>query len=155
VQSRKLGARDVIMVYRRGPEAMSASSHEQEWAQKNGVTIKYWAAPKEILVADGAVTGVSFAATRTEAGKLVETGETYTVQADMVLSAIGQSFVDKPVRAAITLEKGRIRTDDDGRTSHAKIWAGGDCRFGGLDLTVDAVEQGKRAAMSIDAALRA
>ena len=155
VQSRKLGAREVTMVYRRGPEAMSASSHEQEWAQKNGVTIRYWAAPKEILVADGAVTGVSFAATRTEAGKLAETGETFTVQADMVLSAIGQSFVDKPVGASIVLEKGRIRTDDDGRTSHAKIWAGGDCRFGGRDLTVDAVEQGKRAAMSIDAALRA
>jgi len=155
VQSRKLGARDVTMVYRRGPEAMSASTYEQEWAQKNGVAIRHWAAPKEILSADGAVTGVRFATTRTEAGKLAETGEVFTLHADMVLSAIGQSFVAEPVGAAIELEKGRIRTDEDGRTSHARIWAGGDCRFGGLDLTVDAVEQGKRAAMSIDAALRA
>jgi len=155
VQSRKLGARDVTMVYRRGPEAMSASTYEQEWAQKNGVAIRYWAAPKEILSADGAVTGVRFAATHNEAGKLVETGEVFTLHADMVLSAIGQSFVAEPVGAAIELEKGRIRTDEDGRTSHARIWAGGDCRFGGLDLTVDAVEQGKRAAISIDAALRA
>ena len=123
--------------------------------QKNGVAIRYWAAPKEILSADGAVTGVRFAATHNEAGKLVETGEVFTLHADMALSAIGQSFVAEPVGAAIELEKGRIRTDEDGRTSHARIWAGGDCRFGGLDLTVDAVEQGKRAAISIDAALRA
>ena len=158
VQARKLGAREVTMVYRRGPQAMSASTYEQEWAQKNGVTIRYWSAPSEILSADGAVSGVRFAVTRTEAGKLVETGEFFTLQADMVLSAIGQSFVAEPVGGAgvaITLEQGRIRADENGRTSHERVWAGGDCRHGGLDLTVDAVEQGKRAAMSIDAALRA
>ena len=37
VQSRLLGAEDVTIVYRRGPEAMSASGHEQQWAQTNGV----------------------------------------------------------------------------------------------------------------------
>jgi dihydropyrimidine dehydrogenase (NAD+) subunit PreT len=155
VQSRKLGAREVTMVYRRGAEAMSASVYEQEWAQKNGVAIRLWAAPKEILAFDGAVTGVRFAGTRTVDDKLVETEENFTLAADMVLKAIGQSFVAEPVGAAIELQQGRIRADENGRTSHAKIWAGGDCRFGGLDLTVDAVEQGKRAAQSIDAALRA
>jgi dihydropyrimidine dehydrogenase (NAD+) subunit PreT len=34
------------------------------------------------------------------------------------------------------------------------VWAGGDCVAGGLDLTVSAVEDGKQAARSIDAALR-
>lgn len=158
VQARKLGAREVTIVYRRGADAMSASNYEQEWAQKNGVTIRHWAAPKEVLGADGAVSGVRFATTKSEGGRLVETGETFTLAADMVLKAIGQAFVaeavTKPVGKAIELERGRIRADEDGRTSHAKIWAGGDCRFGGLDLTVDAVEQGKRAALSIDAALR-
>ena len=52
------------------------------------------------------------------------------------------------------LEGGRIRVDDERRTSRAGVWAGGDCRYGGLDLTVDAVAQGVRAAQSIDAALR-
>jgi glutamate synthase (NADPH/NADH) small chain len=155
VQSKKLGARDVSIVYRRGAEAMSASTYEQEWAQKNGVTIRHWAAPKEILAENGAVSGVRFAVTRIDAGKLSETGETFALAADMVLTAIGQSFVAEPVGASIALEQGRIRTDEEGRTSHARIWAGGDCRFGGLDLTVDAVEQGKRAAISIDATLRA
>lgn len=154
VQAKKLGAREVSLVYRRGAEAMSASVDEQEWAVKNGVTIRHWAAPKEILAADGAVTGVCFAVTRTEAGKLVETGETFTLAANMVLKAIGQSFVAEPVGTAIALQAGRIQTDEGGRTSHAKVWAGGDCRYGGLDLTVDAVDQGQRAALSIDAALR-
>jgi glutamate synthase (NADPH/NADH) small chain len=154
VQARKLGAREVTIVYRRGADAMSASTYEQEWAQKNGVTIRHWAAPKEVLGADGAVSGVRFATTKSEGGRLVETGETFTLEADMVLKAIGQSFLAEPVGAAIELTKGRIKADEDGRTSHQKIWAGGDCRFGGLDLTVDAVEQGKRAALSIDAALR-
>lgn len=154
VQSRKLGAREVTIVYRRGADAMSASTYEQEWAQKNGVTIRHWAAPKEILGADGAVSGVCFAVTKSEGGRLIETGETFTLAADMVLKAIGQSFVTEPVGAAIELERGRIRAGEDGRTSHQKIWAGGDCRYGGLDLTVDAVAQGVRAAQSIDAALR-
>ena len=154
VQSRKLGAREVTIVYRRGADAMSASTYEQEWAQKNGVTIRHWAAPKEVLGVDGAVVGVRFATTKSEGGRLVETGETFTLAADMVLKAIGQSFIDEPVGAAIELERGRIRADEDGRTSHAKVWAGGDCRYGGLDLTVDAVAQGVRAAQSIDAALR-
>ena len=155
VQSRKLGSDEVTMVYRRGPQDMSASGHEQEWAQKNGVTIRHWATPKEVLSAGGLVTGVRFAATRMAAGTLVETGETFTLAADMVLKAIGQSFVAQPLGALVNLQGGRIQTDDQGRTSHAKVWAGGDCRVGGRDLTVEAVEHGKVAALSIHAALGA
>ncbi|MGH8848564.1 MAG: FAD-dependent oxidoreductase, partial [Polaromonas sp.] len=33
------------------------------------------------------------------------------------------------------------------------IWAGGDCRAGGLDLTVEAVEHGKQSAKAIHAHL--
>ena len=67
------------------------------------------------------------------------------------MKAIGQTFVADI--AAIELKGGRIATDAAGRTSHAKVWAGGDCRHGGRDLTVEAVEHGKQAAISIDAAL--
>jgi len=73
----------------------------------------------------------------------------------MVLRAIGQSFVAGPVGAAVELASGRIATDAEGRTSHPRVWAGGDCRFGGRDLTVEAVEHGKVAAQSIHAALGA
>jgi dihydropyrimidine dehydrogenase (NAD+) subunit PreT len=49
--------------------------------------------------------------------------------------------------------KGRIRADENRRTSHPKIWAGGDCIAGGEDLTVVSVEDGKIAAQSIHQAL--
>lgn len=153
VQSRKLGAEEVTIAYRRGAESMSASHVEQEWAQTNGVTIRHFAAPKEVLCADGAVTGVRFAATAMDGGRLVETGESFVIAADMVLKAIGQTYVPEPVGQSIALTGGRIATDEEGRTSLARVWAGGDCRAGGRDLTVEAVEHGKVAAISIHAAL--
>ena len=52
----------------------------------------------------------------------------------------------------IVLQDGRIKVDEEGRTSLTKVWAGGDCTFGGQDLTVEAVEHGKIAAHSIDCA---
>ncbi len=153
VQCKLLGAREVTMVYRRGPEALSASAYEQDWAQKNGVHLRCWAAPTAVLSEDGQVTGVRFAVTELQGDKLIETGEQFILAADMVLTAIGQSFAaDLP---SITLKGGRIETDAAGRVpGHPKLWAGGDCRYGGRDLTVEAVEHGKQAAISIDAFLR-
>ena len=155
VQSRLLGAEESTIVYRRGPEGLSASGYEQDWAQTNGVKIRHWATPKEVLAQGGAVTGVRFVVTTRRDGRLIETDESFTLPADMVLRAIGQSLVAGPVAAAIELKEGRIATDDEGHTSDPKVWAGGDCRYGGRDLTVEAVEHGKVAARSIDAALSA
>ena len=50
---------------------------------------------------------------------------------------------------------GRIEVDERHATSVAGVWAGGDCVGGKLDLTVQAVEDGKRAAHAIDHALSA
>jgi dihydropyrimidine dehydrogenase (NAD+) subunit PreT len=154
VQSKKLGAEDVTIVYRRGQGDMSASGYEQDWAQKNGVKLKHWAAPKAILENGKKVTGVEFAYTRLDGGKLLETGERFTLEADVVLKAIGQTFVAEDIGSTIELTQGRIATDPQGRTSNPKIWAGGDCRFGGRDLTVEAVEHGKQAALSIHTVLQ-
>jgi len=155
VQSKLLGAEDVTMVYRRGPDAMSASTYEQQWAQKNGVRIKHWGAPQQMLVADGQVRGVRFVRTALQGERLVDTGECFDIEADMVLTAIGQVFEAQPLGLQLALNDGRIATDAEGRTSHPKIWAGGDCRAGGRDLTVEAVEHGKVAAIAIDRTLRA
>lgn len=153
VQSKKLGAENVTIVYRRGEADMPASGYEQDWAQKNGVHVRHWATPKALLAEGGRITGIELGYTRAEGGKLVETGERFTLEADSVLKAIGQSFVAQPLGSALELKNGRIVTDDEGRTSHAKVWAGGDCRVGGRDLTVEAVEHGKVAALSIHEAL--
>ncbi len=154
VQSRLLGADEATLVYRRGPQTMGASGHEQSWAKQNGVRIVHWAAPKQLLLDDGRVSGMRFARTRLEAGQVKETGEHFDIAADVVLSAIGQRFVPEPLGIALTLQGGRVATDANGRTSHAKVWAGGDCRHGGRDLTVEAVQHGKVAADDIHRALK-
>lgn len=154
VQARLLGAETSTIVYRRGAASMPASAVEQEWAQRHGVTIRHWAAPKEVLAEGGRLAGVRFAHTALDAGgRLIETGGGFTLAADMVLRAIGQAYVPQPAGSAVALEGGRIRTDAQGRTSVPGVWAGGDCRFGGRDLTVEAVQDGKLAAQSIHAAL--
>ncbi|HDV6330231.1 TPA: NAD(P)-dependent oxidoreductase [Burkholderia cenocepacia] len=146
VQSRKLGAERVTMVYRRGVEAMSATWAEREFAQKSGVTLVTHAKPVRIAGTDGQVTGVEFEGA---------SGERFTVDADMVLKAIGQTLVPDGVEAALLTADGtRIAVDADGRTALPNVWAGGDCAAtDGVDLTVQAVQDGKRAAASIDATL--
>ena len=157
VQSALLGAENVHMVYRRGPETMSSSSVEQEWAQTNGVTIHHYLAPVEIIAASGQpghVDGVKFARQMVVDGKLQTTGEFEIMQADMVLKAIGQQLGNPVlVQAGFKLDAGRLATDASGQTSHEGVWAGGDCRAGGQDLTVEAVEHGKQSAKAIHAAL--
>ena len=154
VQSRLLGAEEVTMIYRRGPEGLSASHYEQQWAKTNGVRIRHWLAPKEVLHQDGQVRGMRFARTRLDGERLVETGDEIVVEADVVLKAIGQAFVPAPLGIDLALKEGRIAANAEGKTSHPKIWAGGDCRHGGRDLTVEAVEHGKVAAIAIDRSLR-
>jgi dihydropyrimidine dehydrogenase (NAD+) subunit PreT len=150
VQSKLLGASVVHMAYRRGVETMTASKAEQEWAQTNGVVLHHWLAPVEILGENGHVTAVRFAEQAMMDGKLKATGRELTWEADTVLKAIGQQL-GNPVLAqmGLTLQGGRIATDASGTTNLPGIWAGGDCRAGGLDLTVEAVEHGKQSAKAI------
>ncbi len=158
VQSKLLGAEVVHMVYRRGAENMSASRAEQEWAQTHGVVLHHWLAPLEIVGTGsedgGHVSAVRFAEQALVAGKLQPTGRETTFEADTVLKAIGQTL-GNPVlaHAGLTLKGGKIATDAEGATNLAGVWAGGDCRAGGLDLTVEAVEHGKLAANAIHAFL--
>ena len=153
-QAKLLGAQDVHIVYRRGPDDMSASSAEQAWAQTNGVTIHHWLAPVAIEGSDGHASAVRFARQAVVNGQLTPTGELETLAADMVLKAIGQQL-GNPVlaQAGLVLQGGRIATDAVGQTNLPGVWAGGDCRAGGLDLTVEAVEHGKQSANAIHAHL--
>ena len=155
VQARLLGAEEVTMVYRRGPEHLSATAEERRWAQTRGVLVRLWAMPVRIAVVDGAVAGVHFARTRLDsAGRLIHSGEEFHLPADMVLKAIGQRGLLDPLGGALELRDGRIAVDADGATSMAGVYAGGDC-VPGDDLTVSAVEDGQRAAEAIHRRLSA
>lgn len=158
VQSRRLGAEMVTLVYRRGPEAMSATWAEQEFAKTEGVTVIHWAQPRRIRGVDGAVAAIEFEYTQLDpAGRLLGTGETLTLEADQVMKAIGQVLVPDPLTAdaqgLLELAGGRIAINDEFQTSLPGVFAGGDCVGGHTDLTVQAVEDGKQAARAIDRAL--
>lgn len=155
VQARALGAEEVTLAYRRGRDAMNASLYEQELAARRGVRILCHVQPRRVLSHGGVVQGIELERTREEGGRLIGTGATLTLEADQIFKAIGQTLLAAPQDGAglPALEAGRIRVDAELRTSMPGIWAGGDCIAGGLDLTVAAVEDGKRAAMSIHAAL--
>ncbi|MDX8479402.1 NAD(P)-dependent oxidoreductase [Mesorhizobium sp. VK24D] len=156
VQSKLLGAEEVTICYRRGQEHMNSSGFEQDLAAANGVTIRHWLQPKRVIAENGKVSAIELEYTSINDGKLAGTGERLTLAADQVFKAIGQSFTPAVLNgsvASIALEGGRIKVDAEGRTSLAKVWAGGDCIFGGDDLTVSAVAQGRDAAESIHRAL--
>jgi len=156
VQSKRLGAEDVTIVYRRGQQQMGASRFEQQLAQSCGVRIKHWARPVR-LVGKEHVTRIELEYTREGAdGKLEGTGETFALNADIVFKAIGQEVAWDELGAASAILRvtgGRIAVDANRRTTLDNVWAGGDCVAGGKDLTVTAVQDGKLAAQAIDAYL--
>ncbi len=149
VQSKLLGAEGVTMVYRRGKSQMGASEFEQDLAAAKGVTIRHWLAPRRVLTRDGKVTGLELSYMALDAaGTLKPTGETTAIACDQVFKAIGQTLATDG--DGVLLSAGKIEVDAEGKTSMAKVWAGGDCATGGDDLTVTAVAEGRDAAESIN-----
>jgi glutamate synthase (NADPH/NADH) small chain len=154
----RLGAREVHMVYRRGPEQMSAFAFEYEHAKQEGVKFLWHVMPTG-LKGSGAVEALELARLEmTSDGSLVpKAGEEFSLPVDLIVLAIGQAthaeFLDgadgKP--STVKLERGRIVIDRaTGQTSNPKYFAGGDCTNGGREV-VDAVADGKRAGIGIAA----
>jgi glutamate synthase (NADPH/NADH) small chain len=119
------------------------------WALNHGVVIHHHLAPVELIGADGHVNAVRFARSGDGSG-----GDGELIAADMVFKAIGQKLDASVLQSAgLRIEGGRVVTDADGATGLPGVWAGGDCRAGGRDLTVEAVEDGKRAAQAMHLAI--
>ena len=73
------------------------------------------------------------------------------MECDVVIPAIGQSPLVELLSQArgVAIERGRVVIDRaTGQTTNAKYFAGGDCVNGGREV-VDAVADGKRAAIGI------
>ncbi|MCF6301301.1 MAG: FAD-dependent oxidoreductase, partial [Proteobacteria bacterium] len=118
----------------------------------NGVNIQLWSAPNTIKGNDK-VTAIEFNRTKIRKDKLQNTGISYQLKADMLLKAIGQKLDDSALEA-VKIKRGKIIVDENYQTSTKGVYAGGDAINSGEDLTVQAVEDGKQAAIAIDAALR-
>jgi dihydropyrimidine dehydrogenase (NAD+) subunit PreT len=158
IASVRLGATDVHIVYRRGPEQMSAFTFEYEHARSEGVKFLWHVQPTGIR-GDNVVRSLELTKLMsTRGGSLVpQEGSEFSLVTDLIVLSIGQGthtdFLSGPggKTAKIQLERGRILIDRaTGQTSNPKFFAGGDCTNGGREV-VDAVADGKRAGIGIAA----
>jgi glutamate synthase (NADPH/NADH) small chain len=156
-QTKRLGAEQVTLVYRRGREQMRAYAHEVALAQRDGVRFVYWAQPEALLGENGRVRRLRCRRTAPAgSSRCTTTGETFELEADLVLRATGQGTHAQLLSSINGLRlssEGHVIVDEQGKTSHPKTWAGGDCANGGKEV-VNAVAEGKRAAEDIYRTLR-
>ena len=161
--ARRLGAEEVYMVYRRGPEEMSAFDYEYELAKKDTVAFCWQALPARIIDdGHGRVAGLE--CVRTEKGPkeargrdsfVPVPGTEFQLEVGMVVKALGQKRKTDFLQQIIKLElkNGCVVVDAATmRTSNPTYYAGGDCVNGGGEV-VDAVAHGKKAAVGIHQAL--
>jgi dihydropyrimidine dehydrogenase (NAD+) subunit PreT len=158
IASVRLGATDVNVLYRRGPEQMSAFTFEYEHAKHEGVKFLWHVQPIGIR-GDEVVEGLELTKLLSmEDGSIVpEPGSEFSLATDLVVLSIGQGthtdfFSEFGGKGAkVQFERGRIVIDRvTGQTSYPKFFAGGDCTNGGREV-VDAVADGKRAGIGIAA----
>jgi NADPH-dependent glutamate synthase beta subunit-like oxidoreductase len=157
--SLRLGGEDVQVVVRSGFEEMKASPWEKEDAMHEGIPIHNYLVPKEFTHENGKLTGVLFEKVKAERDakgrrKLVPSGEPDRhFPCDDVLIAVGQENAFPWLERDIGLEFdewGMPRIDPQTmRSSHPKIFFGGDAAFGPKNI-IWAVAHGHEAAVSID-----
>ncbi len=154
-QAKRLGAGEVHLIYRRTQDEMPCTEKELNIAKLDGCNIIWLAAPKEVLgdgenvkqlVCDIMKLGEPDASGRRSP---IITGETFTLDVDMVIKAAGQM----PFSELVNTEKlqnsnGKIAVQGKSKASLYNIFAGGDCVNGGREV-VDAVQAGKDGAAAI------
>jgi glutamate synthase (NADPH/NADH) small chain len=154
----RLGAGSVTIAYRRDEASMPAFAHEVDDAVAEGVGIIWNAMPLKMVGKSGRVTGVRFAHTRLDGkgrkAKLKAVrGSEFTIDADMVIKALGQEPLLDLLEAIPGLKlapNGRIVVDSVTlATSVPKLFAGGDAASGAKEEVVNAVQSGKVAAQAI------
>jgi len=155
IQAKLLGARNVTICYRNGINKMGATSHEQQFAKEFNVNIKYWLNLHKIVGSKGNVSSLEFLYTKIDenTNKLINTKEKFKIKCDTIFKAIGQNFIRSPIEKnsndLLLLSEGKIKVNNNQETSLNNVFAGGDCATGGQDLTVQAVQDGKIAALAI------
>jgi NADPH-dependent glutamate synthase beta subunit-like oxidoreductase len=157
--AKRLGGDDVKVIVRSGYEEMKASPWEKEDATHEGIPILNYLVPKSFKIENGKLTGMVFEkvkATYDTKGRreLVSTGEPdQHFECDDVLVAIGQENSFPWIERDIGIEFDRwgmpIVDKVTFRSTHPKIFFGGDAAFGPKNI-IWAVAHGHDAAVSID-----
>jgi len=154
--AKRLGAERVTILYRRQRENISAFDFEYDHAVLEGVTFCWETLPTAFRATQDGIALTCVAVTQDASGTPAPVeGSEFTIECDVVIPAIGQSPLLELLSQArgVVMERGRVVIDRaTGQTANPKYFAGGDCVNGGREV-VDAVADGKRAALGIVAAL--
>jgi glutamate synthase (NADPH/NADH) small chain len=159
-QAKRLGAKNVTLIYRRTEAEKPCTQTELEIAKLDGCEIIWLASPKEVKGENGKVEKLVCSVMQLgepdSSGRRspVETGETFELNVDMVIKAAGQvPFEGLINQVGLKNKNGKISVSENGATNIAGVFAGGDAVNGGKEV-VDAVQAGKVAAGSIIAYLK-
>lgn len=169
----RLGAEKVYIVYRRSIEELPARAEEVEHAQEEGVEFKLLCNPLEIYgyknpedprdPKNGFVTGMR--CIKMELGEPDERGRRspvpvegseFDMDIDCVIMSIGTSpnpLIKSTTEGLETNKRGGIIITEDGATTKAGVYAGGDAVTGAATV-ISAMGAGKIAAKAIDESLR-
>jgi len=153
-QAKRLGAKEVTMLYRRTQEEMPCTEYELNIAKLDGCEIMWLAAPKQVI-GNGKVQQLECSVMELgepdASGRRspVDTGKTFTLDVDMVIKAAGQVPFEELVRSSsLNNKNGKITINDKCATNITGVFAGGDAVNGGKEV-VDAVQAGKDGAKAI------
>ncbi len=158
--SKRAGAEQVHMIYRRSREDMSAYPYEQDLACKDEVVFHWNAIPVRVL-GTSHVEGLELVKLR-EAHKTdgksrfvpIE-GSNYTIEVDMVITAIGQKQHEEWLSKipGLKFQDRFLQADEKTyQTGNPRYFAGGDCIGRGMEV-VYAVAHGRKAAHGIHGCL--
>ncbi|HEY8418089.1 MAG TPA: NAD(P)-dependent oxidoreductase [Limnochordales bacterium] len=162
--ARRLGAEEVMVLYRRDAASSPSRPIEVEHAQHEGVTFMYLVNPKRFIAGDdGRVAAVELVRMRLaapddsgRARPVPIPGSEFVLPVDTVITAIGyqqESLIAETARLATTPWGGLIIDEETGATSRPGVFAGGDC-VTGPNTVIHAIAAGRRAAAGIDRYLR-
>ena len=157
----RCGAKNVYVIYRRTRAEAPAEDIEIEEAIEEGVQFKFLTNPAEIIGENGKVTAVKLQimelgepdASGRRSPVPVE-GKFEVLPIDTLISAIGQKCdpvgltdVELSRRGTVTANENNCVTNLEG------VFAAGDATNRGASIAIDAIAEGDRAAMAIDAYL--
>jgi len=156
--AKRLGA-DVTIFYRRTRKEMPADSKEIDAAIEEGIKLDFLSQPVKFIDKRGEVSGIKLQRMRLgeqdDSGRrrpVPINGSEFNVEIDNVIVAIGQKPSSDWLKKDINLSKwGTIDTDEVSlAVDKSGVFAGGDV-VRGPSTVIEAIADGKRAALSIDA----
>ena len=160
-EARRLGAGQVMIIYRRSIQEMPAYDFEYELAKSDGVQFQFLTAPSRIIGNDHVE---ALECIQMKLGEPDEEGRRraipvpnseFQIPVDMVIKSVGQKIEETFLGTIpnLKIESGCVWVNPETmQTSNPKYFAGGDCINGGKEV-VNAAADGKRAAHGIDALL--